>query len=499
MPAEQRRVVTTLAVGVCLLLTGCIPTTPPSPAPTAPTAPVVPTIATPSSTAPAASVFTILMRQAPTSLDPAGAKSDADATVALDVFQRLLTLKSSSDEPKPDAGDCLFSAPTVYRCTVLVGLRFSNGRPLTASDVKFSIDRAMRLKVPGVPLGQFASIDGIDLVDAQTLQFRLKWPDRTIGQALASPQASIVDEDTYSGLGLKAEATATGSGPFTLASTSSASASYLRNDGYFGPNKPTATRVNVVYAVSDAAAEQAVIDGQLDIAWDALPRSGDERILAGVTSTDLQFAELGLVRQRRLQWSPASAWWVRADVRSAVVNALTADRTAASLVPMEVLGSTPSFPTALSTMTRVSGVRMTLAFSSRDTDAADAALIIRDRIERSAGIGVTLAPDASTADLRITRDSPSSHSALGWLGSYLDAPLPGSAAKLSSLRQTAASASDDQTRDAVLAEIQQQSAADATVIPVAEFSPTVLVLPGVTINPESLGPCQQLTFWGITS
>ena len=52
---------------------------------------------------------------------------------------------------KPDAArDCLFTSSTTYTCTLNEDLAFHNGHPLTSSDVKFSIERAARLNVPGL-------------------------------------------------------------------------------------------------------------------------------------------------------------------------------------------------------------------------------------------------------------------------------------------------------------------------------------------------------------
>jgi peptide/nickel transport system substrate-binding protein len=116
-----------------LALTGCLRT--PAPLPTS-------TLTTPT----ANRVFTVMTAQPATTTDPAGVKNDSDSMVVLDLFQRLMLVQPSTQLLKPDlAKECLYTAPTVFECSLPKGLLFTSGHPLTSSDVKFSLQRAMRL------------------------------------------------------------------------------------------------------------------------------------------------------------------------------------------------------------------------------------------------------------------------------------------------------------------------------------------------------------------
>lgn len=85
-----------------------------------------------------------------TTTDPAAATDTGSTVYALNVFQRLMTVEVGSDALKPDAAtDCWYIDPLTYSCGIRKNLSFTNGNPLTASDVKFSIERAKRLNVPG--------------------------------------------------------------------------------------------------------------------------------------------------------------------------------------------------------------------------------------------------------------------------------------------------------------------------------------------------------------
>ena len=99
---------------------------------------------------------------------------------------------------KPDAArDCLFTAATVYTCTLNEDLLFHNGHQLTSSDVKFSIERATRLDVAGSSASLLSSLRRIETPDDLTVRFVLSRVDTQFGWALASPAASIVDEEVY--------------------------------------------------------------------------------------------------------------------------------------------------------------------------------------------------------------------------------------------------------------------------------------------------------------
>ena len=154
-------------------------------------------------------------------VDPAAVTESSSMVVPVNVFQRLMSADPGESMLRPDAArDCLFTATTVYTCTLNDELFFHNGNELTSRDVKFSIERAPGWPFPARRPRCSSSIRRIETPDARTVRFVLSRVDTQIGWALASPAASLVDAEAYdadSASGPPAQPII-GSGPFAVTS-----------------------------------------------------------------------------------------------------------------------------------------------------------------------------------------------------------------------------------------------------------------------------------------
>lgn len=126
--------------------------------------------------------------------------------------------------------------------TLRPGVKFADGSPLTADDVKWSLDRARDPKA-GAWSGSLASIDGIE-ASGDTVMIVLKHPDPTIIPALATFNAAILPQKLFEAAPGetpedKARAFAehpVGSGPFILADWKrGVSMTLRRNPHYWKP------------------------------------------------------------------------------------------------------------------------------------------------------------------------------------------------------------------------------------------------------------------------
>ncbi|MFE9933912.1 ABC transporter substrate-binding protein, partial [Streptomyces sp. NPDC005533] len=136
---------------------------------------------------------------APSTLDPAAAW-DGSHELYRNVYQTLLAFPTGSTKPQPDAAqNCEFTdgASQAYRCTLRKGLKFSNGEPLDAKAVKYSLDRIKTIGSKVGPKDLFGSLDKIETPDALTVVFHLNTSDATFPYVLGSPAASLVAPKDY--------------------------------------------------------------------------------------------------------------------------------------------------------------------------------------------------------------------------------------------------------------------------------------------------------------
>ncbi|KMS70784.1 peptide-binding protein [Streptomyces viridochromogenes] len=158
-------------------------------------------------------------KDAPAPLDPAYAYDVGTWNILRQTVQTLMVQPRGEGDPVPEAAQsCGFtdSGNERYACTLRENLKFANGDPVTAADVKYSIDRARALKADS---GVFALLSTIDTVETQgdrEVIFHLKTADATFPFKLSTPVAGIVDPDIYAKDKLRDGFEVDGSGPYTL-------------------------------------------------------------------------------------------------------------------------------------------------------------------------------------------------------------------------------------------------------------------------------------------
>lgn len=484
-----------VGLAVAALLTGC---TTVSRVPTTPTTTPVPV-----------RDLTIATTEKALTDDPVAAVDTMSVSVVLATYQRLMTADEGDAALHGDAAtDCKFTEPTVYECALRTDLVFPNGNKLTSSDVAFSIHRALRLGAADTSAVQLAALDTIETPDDLTVRFLLKWSDHEFGFALASPAASIVDEQTYDpdaarGLDLPSE----GSGPLQLLSATDAGLAFTRHEAYDGPHAAMEASLLVRYFADSAAVEQAMTNHEVDMVWRGLNAAALQRLNDQITASSTKTTTAGFtrrtlkgVRVHLLTWQAASPWRLDATMRTNVSNALQDQRTLASIIPAGIEGSTPSFTLGgAGTITPLPGERprLTLGYTSSIAGEREIAGDLRDRLEEVMAVSVTLVPDSADVDLRLLNYRAWTATPFAWLQPYQQVGLPGSAAKVEQLEQIARTTSDASQRATVLAEIQMQAAADAVTLPVSQLDDDVFVSSTVRTSEPMFGPGWQLGLWAV--
>ena len=149
---------------------------------------------------------------------------------------------------------------------------FHDGTPLTARDVKYSLEKIMGL-VDGIvsprvgTIKEFIDVSrpdhGIEVVDQHTVRLHLVAPTASLNTFLATGFAAIMPE------GITAEELSqnpAGSGPYRIKSFErGAMWEYERNDDYFKTDLPYLDGIQVFLSRSFAASEAAFITGRVEL------------------------------------------------------------------------------------------------------------------------------------------------------------------------------------------------------------------------------------------
>ncbi|MFF0201662.1 ABC transporter substrate-binding protein [Streptomyces sp. NPDC005017] len=156
---------------------------------------------------------------APAPLDPAYAYDVGSWNILRQTVQTLMIQPRGEGEPVPEAAEsCSFTdtGNERYVCTLREDLSFADGSPVTAKDVKYSIDRARSIKADS---GVFALLSAIDTVETRgdrEVIFHLNSADATFPYKLSTPVAGIVNPADYDRGKLRDGFDVNGSGPYTL-------------------------------------------------------------------------------------------------------------------------------------------------------------------------------------------------------------------------------------------------------------------------------------------
>ena len=117
-------------------------------------------------------------------------------------------------------------------------VKFHNGDPFTATDVKFSFDRMLNPKTGASLTGNLKAIQSVEIMDPMTVKIVLSQPFAPLLAYLAQPYGAMVDSKFVQG-GANLRATMMGTGPFKFVSWQPGqSVRVVRNDAYWNTGHP---------------------------------------------------------------------------------------------------------------------------------------------------------------------------------------------------------------------------------------------------------------------
>ncbi|MFG2643921.1 ABC transporter substrate-binding protein [Streptomyces sp. NPDC048370] len=209
---------------------------------------------------------------APAPLDPAFAYDTGTWNILRQTVQTLMHVPRGGGEPVPEAAEsCSFSdrVSESYRCTLREGLTFADGTPLTAADVKFSVERVLAIKSDNGTAALLANIDTVETKGERDVVFHLKTPDATFPYKLSTPVAGILSKDKYDGKKLREGFDVDGSGPYTMKTERDGDhfvkAVFTKNPSYKGDIKLRNEKVELRSFVDAASMGEALDKRDIDM------------------------------------------------------------------------------------------------------------------------------------------------------------------------------------------------------------------------------------------
>ena len=203
----------------------------------------------------------------PSAIDPLFARTGPNQNIAMQIFDRLVSPDVNLAINPGLAESWAMVNPTTWRVKLRADATFHDGKPVTADDVAFSLDRAKTVPNSPAPFSNNVSgVSGTRAVDATTLEVTTDAPTpdlmERIGfvyilQRAAAQGKSTQDYNRGDGT--------VGSGPYRFKEWVPGERVVLtRNDAYWG-KKPDFETVTIRFISNDAARVAALRSGAVDL------------------------------------------------------------------------------------------------------------------------------------------------------------------------------------------------------------------------------------------
>ena len=279
-----------IAVTLALVAAACGAAATPTPSVTAP-----PTTAPPATETPAATptetpsggpvsggTLTVARTADIFTFDPYNTQDDYSIFTELQVYERLVKLAPDGKSVDPELATGWEIAPDGLLATFTLrdGVKFSDGSPLTADDVVFSLTRA--IDQTGSWGFLFSPVKSVSKVDEKTVKLEMSEAFAPLELALSTFAASVYSKANFEKWGDQAGEHPLGTGAFMLEKWDKGSQVVLaRNPNYWQPGKPYLDKVVFTIVGDDNARVLQLQSGTVDLIDFVPPNQIDQLTASG--------------------------------------------------------------------------------------------------------------------------------------------------------------------------------------------------------------------------
>ena len=261
-------------------------------------------------------------------LNPTAARTIEEAEIAALLYDRLLWIAPDGSLDFRLAEKLETISDTEIIVTIRGDHTFSDGKPVTAEDVKFSFDYMKKWKAPYFTQ-HLARVEEVEVVDPTTVRFTLTEPYapfimNTLGQMYVLPKH--VWETLVEDLGLEnpqqfANDNPIGSGPYKVKYRREGSELYLeRREDHF--DAPLSDLLYVVYGSAEIVA-QSLKTGSIDVSFQPVPPSAVAEFQSHESLEVIEAQSNGI---NSLRYNTAGPVFWNRDLRRALFHAIPYQR-----------------------------------------------------------------------------------------------------------------------------------------------------------------------------
>jgi len=244
--------------------------------------------------------ITFALEQDPGHIAPFGGILTVTRTASELMYESLMEWDKNLNLHPAIASSYVIKDAKTIDFTIRPGLKFSDGKAVTAADVKYSFDLQLNPPLPGSVsvLGQVPSIDRVEVLSTNKARMHLKSPDaRVLGYLAWQRYSSIVPEGMYQAL--NAGTRGIGTGPYMLdgAYVPNDHLNYVRNPNYWKKGQPYLDAITYKIITDEQARIASLRAGAIDgatVSVDsarALRGVSGLKVLSGLTAAfrEIQF------------------------------------------------------------------------------------------------------------------------------------------------------------------------------------------------------------------
>ena len=217
-------------------------------------------------------------------LDPAIGYDWQNWSMIKSLFDGLMDYEPGTTELRPDLAESyeISDDGLTFTFKLRPGVKFHNGREMTADDVKYSIERVVNPETQSPGAGFFASIKGVDtpddgvegitVVDPLTVRFDLSRPDATFLHVMALNFAHVVPQEAVEEHGADFGKNPVGTGAYRMTDwTLGQHVVFERNADYWREGVPKLDKITFEVGQEPTVALLRLQRGEVDVLGDGIP------------------------------------------------------------------------------------------------------------------------------------------------------------------------------------------------------------------------------------